>query len=69
MSMSRIPTTLPRRSPRALSRAGNPYLGAHYQLLNEALFKVIPPDAPFPLRPDAILDSDIEPLVAYLEKI
>jgi cytochrome c peroxidase len=41
----------------------------HYQLLNQALFVVIPPETPFPARPDAILDSDFEPLIAYLEKI
>jgi cytochrome c peroxidase len=41
----------------------------HYQLLMEGLLRVIPPEAPFPIRPDPILDSDIDPLVAYLETL
>jgi cytochrome c peroxidase len=41
----------------------------HYQLLTEGLLRVIPVEAPFPIRPDPILDSDIEPLVAYLETL
>jgi len=41
----------------------------HYQLLNEALFRVIPVETPFPVRPDPILDEEIDPLVAYLGKI
>jgi cytochrome c peroxidase len=41
----------------------------HYQLLAEGLRKVVPPEVPFPTRPDAILDSDFEPLIAYLETL
>jgi cytochrome c peroxidase len=41
----------------------------HYQLLNEAVQRVVPPEAPFPVRPDTILDSDFDPLVAYLETL
>jgi len=41
----------------------------HYQLVAEAIRRVVPPQAPFPVRPDPIADEDFEPLVAYLERL
>jgi cytochrome c peroxidase len=41
----------------------------HYQLDFQLLHRVIPPVVPWPLRPDLILDDEIDPLVAYLLKI
>lgn len=41
----------------------------HYQLLFEAFRRIVPPEVPYPLRPDPINDADIAPLVAYLRKI
>ena len=41
----------------------------HYQLVFEAVRRVVPPEVPFPQRPDAIEDSDIAPLVAFLETL
>jgi len=41
----------------------------HYQLSFEAVRRVTPPEVPFPLRPDPILDEEFAPLIAYLKKI
>jgi cytochrome c peroxidase len=41
----------------------------HYQLDFQALRRVIPAVVPWPLRPDLILDDEIDPLIAYLNKI
>jgi cytochrome c peroxidase len=41
----------------------------HYQVEFIGVRGVIPPFVPWPLRPDLILDEDIEPLAAYLRKI
>ena len=41
----------------------------HYQLLFQALQRVIPDFLPFPLRPDLITDDQIPLIVAYLQKI
>jgi cytochrome c peroxidase len=41
----------------------------HYQLDFQALRRIIPAVVPWPLRPDLILDDEIDPLVAYLNKI
>ena len=41
----------------------------HYQLLFEAVRRVIPDFVPFPGRPDPIIDDQFAPLIAYLKKI
>jgi hypothetical protein len=41
----------------------------HYQLVAEAIRRVVPPEVPFPVRPDPILDEEFAPLVAYLEEL
>ncbi|MEO8429025.1 MAG: cytochrome c peroxidase [Verrucomicrobiota bacterium] len=41
----------------------------HYQLVFEAVRRVIPDFLPFPQRPDPITDDQFAPLIAYLKKI
>ena len=41
----------------------------HYQLVFEAVRRVIPEFVPFPARPDPITDDQFAPLLAYLKKI
>jgi cytochrome c peroxidase len=41
----------------------------HYQLDFQLLRRVIPPFVQWPLRPDLILDEEVDPLIAYLLKI
>ena len=40
-----------------------------YQLVFEAVRRVVPPEVPFPQRPDPIEDRDIPALVAFLETL